>query len=211
MATLYLDLDGTLVNVRRRYYFAYADALRELGMTPRSEHDYWACRREGAASADLVGAVDEACRQRFLSRWLARVESPAYLRLDTLVPGTRETLISLLEFNELVLVTLRRERTALMEQLSELTLGKFFSAVYSRDDSLEVNSKAELIRLLAKKVARDSVVVGDSEADVQTARALGLVSVCVTNGLRGRRFLERVGPDHLIPSITRLPKVLPAP
>lgn len=206
MVTLYLDLDGTLIDVRRRHYLAYAHALNKLGIAPLSEGDYWARRRRGAASPELIGDVQDACRRRFLDRWMELVESPAYLRLDTLVPGAKETLASLAACHDLVLVTLRRDRASLMEQLRELGLFEFFSAVHSPSDA--VYSKVELMNLASEKVAHDAVVVGDSETDVHTAEELGLVSVCVSGGVRNRRYLEALGPTYVIPSITRLPRVL---
>lgn len=208
MVTLYIDLDGTLVDVQRRHYQAYAETLRELGLPRLSEHAYWSGRLDGASNIELIGTESEQFQQRFLSRWLQHVESPAYLRLDTLIPAARRTLSTLAQSHELILVTLRRDRNSLIGQMSELALGKFFSAIYNRDDGRGVRSKVEIIRLFAGEVSPTSVVVGDSEADVYTAKVLGLSSVCVTSGVRSRRFLEPLRPDEVITSIARLPSTL---
>ena len=210
MSILYFDLDGTLVDVRKRHYAAYADTMRELGLTPLPEQTYWDARRDGASNADLMGNVDAECHSRFAEKWLARVESPSYVRLDTLIPGARATLAALRESYELVLVTMRQDRASLLEQLDELSLRKFFSAVYSRDGSDEPQSKSKLIRLFGNSVRDGATVIGDSEADVEAARDLGIESVCVTSGVRSRRYLDGLEPDEVVSTIVQLPRILPA-
>ncbi len=209
MSILYFDLDGTLVDVRKRNYAAYADTMRELGLTPLAEQTYWDARRDGASNADLLGDVDVACQRRFKEKWLERVESPSYVRLDMLIPGARATLAELRESYELVLVTMRQDRESLLEQLDELSLRKFFSAVYSRDGSDEPKSKSNLIRLFDDGERDDATVIGDSEADVEAARDLGIESVCVTSGIRSRHYLDELEPDEVLNTIVQLPRILP--
>ena len=208
MPTIFLDLDGTLINVRRRHYQAYVDTLLEVGRHPRPEPEYWARRLNGASNVALMAAGDGAARQLLLSRWLRLVESPAYLRLDTPFPGARRTISTLAHSHDLVLVTLRKQRGPLIDQLRELAMTKFFTAIYTWDSAREAHSKPDIIRLFAPAYPRTAAVVGDSEADVEAARALGLRSICVENGLRHRRFLQRLGPDEIIPSIAQLPEAL---
>ncbi len=210
MTILYFDLDGTLVDVRKRHYAAYADTMRELGLTPLPAQTYWDARRDGASNADLMGSSDAESRRRFTEQWLERVESPSYVRLDKLIPGARATLAALRESYELVLVTMRQDRESLLEQLDELSLRKFFSAVYSRDGCDEPTSKSKLIRLFDDSLRDDAAIVGDSEADVEAARELGIESVCVTSGVRGRRYLDELQPDEVVSTIVQLPRILPA-
>jgi phosphoglycolate phosphatase len=208
MSILYLDLDGTLVDVRRRHYRAYADTTEELGLVTLPEQEYWEARRNGASNADLIGDVDPAVHEAFALKFLERVEAPSYVRLDTLIPGARATLAALRESYELVLVTLRQNRESLLEQLDELALSKFFRAVYSRTSGDEPPSKTRLIRLSDEMVEDDAKVVGDSEADIETARELGIDSICVSNGVRSRRYLDELHPDELVQDIRQLPRAL---
>lgn len=209
MTILYFDLDGTLVDVRRRHYAAYVDTAHELGLTPLPERAYWDRIRQGASNADLMRGADPERQTQFARQWQERVESPSYVRLDTLIPGARATLASLRESYELVLVTLRQDRESLLEQLDELSLTKFFSAIYSADEPAGTGSKAKLIRLLQNDDGKSGVVIGDSEADIEAARELGLRSLCVTTGLRDRSYLSDFGPDDIVDRIVQLPRLLP--
>ncbi len=209
MTILYFDLDGTLIDVRKRHYAAYVDTARELGLTPLSQQAFWQERRGGAATEDLIGSVRESDRKRFTERWRSRTDAPSYIRLDTLIPGARATLAALRKSYELVLVTLREDRETLLDQLDELSLSKFFTAIYSRNGDDEPASKATLIQLFGDH-NEDAAVIGDSEADLEAARELGIDSVCVTTGVRSRRYLDELGPDEVLSSIVELPRILPA-
>jgi phosphoglycolate phosphatase-like HAD superfamily hydrolase len=45
------------------------------------------------------------------------------------------------------------------------------------------------------------VVIGDTEADVAAANALGYLSIAVTSGIRDRDILELEHPGYLVDSI----------
>ena len=209
MTVLFFDLDGTLIDVRRRPYAAYVDTARELGLTPLTEQAFWEQRRGGAATEDLIGGVRAADRERFTKRWRERADAPSYVRLDTLIPGARATLSALRESYELVLVTLREDRETLVDQLDDLSLSKFFTAIYSLDGRHKSTSRAELIQLFRRGNGEDAAVIGDSEADLAAARELGIDSVCVTTGVRSRRYLDELRPDELLSNITELRRILP--
>jgi phosphoglycolate phosphatase-like HAD superfamily hydrolase len=53
-----------------------------------------------------------------------------------------------------------------------------------------------------------AAVVGDTEADMGAARALGLAAVGVTTGLRNRRVLLAAGADVVVDRIARVPAAL---
>ena len=201
MATLYLDLDGTLIDVRRRHHAAYAAAARAVGVEPLAERAAWTRRRAGASAADLV---DPALRGRFRRDWLARIEAPDLLRMDAPLPGAIAALAGLRQSHSLVLVSLRHDRGALERQLGWLGLSEYLSGVHT--PTTQAPTKAALIRAAGR--ASDGIVVGDTEADVEAARELGLQSVCVVTGLRSRRFLQELGPDYLLEAFAALPALL---
>jgi phosphoglycolate phosphatase-like HAD superfamily hydrolase len=53
-------------------------------------------------------------------------------------------------------------------------------------------------------------VVGDTEADVLAAHALGLRAIGVASGLRSRGYLERAGAEVVLARVTQLPAALAA-
>jgi phosphoglycolate phosphatase-like HAD superfamily hydrolase len=53
-----------------------------------------------------------------------------------------------------------------------------------------------------------AAVVGDTEADMGAARALGLAPVGVSTGLRSRRFLLAAGATVVVDRVARVPAAL---
>jgi len=210
-AILYLDLDGTLLDIREKYHRLHCRIALDLGRQPLPRGTFWARKRRGIALEGLLPGWDEAARAEYSRRWLAEIELPLYTRFDRLVPGARESLLRLAPKFELVLVTLRRDGQELRRQLRRLGVGQLFSRLLVRGDHVGAEfNKAELVRLYPRD-ERESVVVGDSEQDARGARALDSSFVAVLTGMRDRAFLAALGPDLIIDSVAQLPAVLLSP
>jgi len=213
---LYLDLDGTLLDIREKYHRLHCRIALDLGYEPLPRGTFWDHKRRGVALEALLPGWEEAARAEYSQRWLAEIELPLYTRFDRLVPGARDALVRLAPRFELVLVTLRRDGLELRRQLRRLGVAQLFSRLLVRGDhgGLEL-TKAQLLRLTVPPDERASMVVGDSEEDVRAARALGSPFVAVLTGMRDRAFLAALGPDLIIESVAQLPatlqSVLPSP
>jgi phosphoglycolate phosphatase-like HAD superfamily hydrolase len=98
-------------------------------------------------------------------------------------------------------VSLRSSATALRAQLAVFALTPFFEAIeHAAAGSDPAFQKARLIR---KTVPADdpAVVIGDTEADVAAANALGYVSIAVCSGIRDKDILARDHPAYLVDDI----------
>ncbi len=206
--TIYFDLDGTILDVKRRYYAVYSVIVSDLGLTPLALEDFWDRRRRGEPADQTIANVGETVRSKFRQRWLESIETHPYISMDELLPRAAETLTDLSKRFCLVLVTLRRERELLIEQLSTLKIEHFFDTIISPPDKRSISSKATLISQKVRPGSYPALVIGDSEADVSAAKKLGIRSVCVTSGIRERAFLEALDPDFIIGSIAEIPPLL---
>jgi phosphoglycolate phosphatase len=147
-------------------------------------------------------------REAFLARFLAEIESPDRLALDRLLPGAVAALAALAARGDrLVLLSLRRDPAAFAGQVARLRIAERFARVdagrTSADDRV---AKRRLIE--AAGVDGPAAVVGDTEADMGAARALGLAAVGVTTGLRNRRVLLAAGADAVVDRTARVPAAL---
>jgi phosphoglycolate phosphatase len=147
-------------------------------------------------------------REAFLDRFLAEIESPDRLALDRLLPGAAAALAALAARGDrLVLLSLRRDPAAFAGQVARLGIGRRFARVdagrTSADDRV---AKRRLIE--AAGLGGPAAVVGDTEADMGAARALGLAAVGVTTGLRNRRVLLAAGADVVVDRTARVPAAL---
>jgi phosphoglycolate phosphatase-like HAD superfamily hydrolase len=203
--TLYLDLDGTLLDVREKYFRLHCRIAADLGREALSPGAFWARKRRGAALEALIPDWEEAARVEYGRRWLAEIESPLYTRFDQLMPGARHCLVKLGREFELALLTLRRDGLELRRQLQRLGISQLFSRLLVSGDYGGELTKAQLLRLNVPREERGSIVVGDTEEDIRAAQALGSPVIAVLSGMRDRAFLAALGPDLIIESVVRLP------
>lgn len=88
------------------------------------------------------------------------------------------------------------------------TVGAYGSEAHSRDD-LPPLAIARAEALLGTRLdPRRVMVIGDTPADVQCAKANGCVSVAVLTGFSTRTELEATAPDYLLDDLHTLPALI---
>jgi phosphoglycolate phosphatase len=208
--TVFFDFDGTLVDVRERHYRTYRSALAPLGGRPLDPAAYWRRKRRGAPLAEVLAAsgVAPGRREEFLGRFLAEIEAPARLALDRLFPGAEATLAALAgRGDRLVLLSLRRSPEAFADQVARLGIGELFARV-DAGRTAEDGRVAKRRLIEAASFDGPAAVVGDTEADMGAASALGLAPVGVTTGLRNRSYLLSAGAATVVDRIGQVPAAL---
>lgn len=204
---IFLDLDGTLLDILPRYHRLHSDFVLRRGGRPLDAAAYWRLKREcmpEAAILEQTGLEPEAIREVLgeRARW---IESRAYLRYDRTWPWTAATLATLSRLAPLVLVTVRRHRDRLLWQLGELGLRECFHRIVSGSGDGTTEAKASLLRGSRLPIQPGAVLVGDTEVDLASGRALGLRTVAVACGIRCPGSLARWQPDVLLDDLRQLP------
>lgn len=129
---MFLDLDGPLLDVRKRYHGVYAAALKELGPRPLTANRYWGLKRRNVPErAILARSGGEHLFETYQRRRLGLIEREEWLKLDALQPGTLGVLDWLQSRLPIVLVSLRSRRRALGHQLEWLGLCRRLAPVLS--------------------------------------------------------------------------------
>ena len=185
------DLDGTLVDSQRDLANAANALLRELGAAPIGDDDVAAMVGEGAAvlvrrvltAAGLDPATHDAL-PRFLNLYDERLA-------DNTVPyeGMEQVLTRLQTRMPLAVLTNKPQR-ATDRLLAALGLSRYFSAVVGGDTPVgRKPHPAGLLQLCeqAQVAPGNTVLIGDSPIDLQTARNAGSAVVLARYGF-GFRF-----------------------
>jgi len=223
---LIFDLDGTLIDSKLDLALAVNASLAHLGREPLPHEQVYGyvghgapmlIRRSLGAGPDRIGAgATEAEVDRALGFFLD------YYRAHMLdntrpYPGVREGLETLAAPDSIgagwrmAVLTNKPERfsRAILEGLG---LARFFRYVYGGNSFDRKKPDPQGVEILLRNFqvgAREAMIVGDSEIDVQTARNAGTWACGVTYGL-GSEHLVDFPPDLLVDSLTDLPARLRA-
>jgi len=203
-----VDLDGTLADTLRDISNAVNVGLAELGLPPQPME----------AVREYVGdGVAMLCRRAMNSQRLEQLDRMVAIVLEQyrlhdldhtrLYEGVPDMLDGLAELGVPVAVLSNKPQEA-TERLVRALCGRWrFAAVegYRTDERKKPDPRTAIeiaVRMGAEP--REVWMVGDSQGDIATARAAGMVSVGATWGFRSRAELESLGPDYLIDKPTDL-------
>lgn len=203
---IFLDLDGPVLDVSWRYHQIHRDLVLRHGGRPLDRQEYWEAKRNRAPEREILaraGVSPEADSQR-----LAEIEAPAYLALDRPWPWTGTVLEDLARLGPLALVTLRNHPDRLADQLAAFDLARHFEQIIAGWGDGTPEAKAGLLRDSGIDWGPGSVLVGDTEVDVASGKALGLLTVALTCGIRSRALLKRWSPDALLSDLRDVPAML---
>lgn len=188
------DLDGPILDVSDKYYAVYKDILIENNEKVLSKNEYWNLKRAKTSLYDILSKTNsEQSIIIFKELWLNRIEIHKYQKLDKLQPGITESLKLCKEKNNLVLVTLRRDRQRLLEQLQELNLVDYFEIILSSGQDIKPRWKIKYNLIndyLKSKIANNNFIIGDTETDIIAGNNLGFISIGVLCGIRNSQLID---------------------
>ena len=205
---LFLDLDGTILDSREKYYWVHRRVIESLGGQAGGKAPYWRAKRRRESFEQLMSCLGNHGieEQAYRSLWLELIETRQALALDCIFRGVREVLEDLANRRRLIVVTLRRSRANLRRQLRELELEQYFDRVLS-SSGMGADDKAVCVRI-SGLTDGPAAIVGDTEIDIRAGKKLGIPTVGVLSGIRCRSLMETEKPDYLIGSLLELPSLL---
>jgi phosphoglycolate phosphatase-like HAD superfamily hydrolase len=206
-----LDLDGPILDVSARHHRVYADIVRTLGCRPLSRSAYWHLKRACTPLREILAR--SRCGTHapwYAERWVSLIELPRYLTKDRLVKKAHIVLKELSSKDMLHLVTSRRNRRALLEELALFGIDGYFASITCAENpAVDWRAKRNLItgaRLLRE--GEPALIVGDTEGDIRAGKSLGIVTCAVLNGIRNAKRIAEMKPDYTIRNIGGLPRLI---
>jgi phosphoglycolate phosphatase len=199
---IFIDLDGPILDVARRFYLVYSDLLKQADYLPFDSQSYWSLKRLSIKEGAIVQRnMPESGVPDYLQQRGRLLEDPAYLLFDRLQAGASDVLARWAGEHRVYLVTLRHNRKALLSQLKLLGIdGRFDEVFCAQDSEWTWQTKCEWIRAICGP-KHDAVIIGATEMDVLAGHAAGIHTVAVTCGMRSRRFLEQLSPEKIVSNI----------
>ena len=205
------DWDGTLMDSQARIVDCILAAFADLGLEGPSRE----------AAADIIGlGLDDSMARLWPGSSAAKRATLAdryrhhYLFTDRtpseLFPGAREVLEYLRGAGYLLAVATGKSRRGLALSLEETGLGGLFHATRCADETFSKPHPQMLLELMDELGVRAQVtlMVGDTEYDLQMATNAGTRSLAVCHGVHDAGRLLACGPLACLESLNAIPGYL---
>jgi phosphoglycolate phosphatase-like HAD superfamily hydrolase len=198
MRKIFLDLDGTLIDILPRWYKLHCDFAAQYGLPILPYDLYINSKREGMSELDILagaGVADIASINAYNDARITAIEDERYLAFDILYPETLSLLAAWEHTNELVVVTKRRDAEACKIQLERMGIAPHFKrALFTSDDS----KKGILAQEYDSSELAHRPFISDSFEDYQTAVELGMEPIIVGYGCRSAAYFQKRGIGNII-------------
>ena len=198
------DLDGTLLNTLSAIGTAFNEALREQGWETHSIPAYEQFIGSGVRVAATRALPETARSDRVIDALVARQREIHHeiWRDHVSVYAGIEPLLEYLQAHAIPTAVLtNKDEPAAIECLDHCFPNHSFTAVHGRRDDVPLKpdpTSAQSV-LLAMQCSPETVaMLGDTEVDLETAKAAGMQRVAVTWGFRSERVLLDTGCDILL-------------
>jgi len=207
------DWDGTLMDSEARIVDAMRRALVETGLEVPPRERLRAVIGLGLmeAVAALLPREDRTTHARVADRYRTH-----YLAADgvptPLFPGAREAVETLHRRGHRLAVATGKSRRGLARSLDESGLGGLFQATRCADETCSKPHPRMLLELMEACAVgpEETLMVGDTEFDLEMACRAGVASVGVTWGVHPPERLRRQAPLTILDSLEALPRWLAA-
>lgn len=213
MLRLITDFDGPIIDVSERYYRVYQLCLKktrypEQTVTQLSKAEFWQLKRSKVPEKQIafLSGLDETQVKEFVQLRRQTVHAHPYFQYDRLAAGAVAALEQIQQAGiDLAVMTMRRVRE-LDYAFGQHDLARFFPEnrcyCLSNDymKTRDIDDKPLLMeRALAElPLASDVWMVGDTEADIITAKKHGIKAIAVECGIRDRVRLQQYQPDLIV-------------
>lgn len=209
------DLDGTLIDsapdiaasvntllARHALGPLTLDQVKSMighGIEKTVERAFAACGRP-MSPADLAARNAE----------MVDIYADNLTNLTVLMPGAREAIESLHRQGVRLAVATNKPQRASEIVLGHFGLTPFLDCAIGGDTGVKKKPAPDILLAALERLgveAREAVMVGDSGADVESAKAAGIVAVAVRGGYV-HAPIESLGADAVIASLHQLPEAL---
>jgi len=201
---IFFDLDGTILDISGKYYRIYFDFLTERGVRPMAKDNFWKIKKGKKDIQFLIH--NQRLAEEFKDFFIRKVETAGYLKYDHPFSFAKAVLKVLKSRGfKLILVTLRRNKRELMQQLDKSGLKELFDLLLVEKQDLKSgdNYKSK-IKAIRSYVKTGDILVGDTRADVQCGKKIGLKTFGVLSGLNNITNMKALKPDYVIRDIRSL-------
>lgn len=204
------DLDGTLVDSSDTIFKSTVATLKQLGISYNFSKDDLD-KRIGQHFVDIFNEFDVKVQdfEKFIKYYKSIYFD--YIDDSILYPGVFETITHLKKKNYKIslLTTKAQDQADLI--IDHFSLRPYFDFVMGRVNEIPHKPSPEPLLMICEKLKVlpiDTIIVGDTELDIQCGKNAGTKTCGVSYGYRTIKQLEANNPDFVIHSIIELKEMI---
>ncbi len=200
--TVIFDLDGTLLNTLDDLRDSLNEVLTSKGYAPKSLEEVR--RFVGNGVRNLIRmSVPKECSDEVVTQVMEEFKDNYRQNMQNKTRpynGIMELLLDLYRYNYKIAIVSNKYDSAVKE-LARTYFGNLIPVAIGETSEIKRKPAPDSIFTAVKELGSSlssTVLVGDSETDVQTAKNAGIPCIGVTWGFRCREVLRSEGADYLI-------------
>lgn len=200
--TVIFDLDGTLLNTLDDLRDSLNEVLAQKGYSPRTLEEVRRFVGNGVRNLIRLSVPESVSEEEVTHIMEEFKENYKHNMQNKTRPynGIMELLLDLNRFNYKIAIVSNKYDTAVKE-LARTYFGNLINVAIGETTDIRRKPAPDSIFTVIRELGSDinsTVLVGDSETDVQTAKNAGIPCIAVTWGFRCREVLRNEGADYLI-------------
>jgi HAD superfamily hydrolase (TIGR01549 family) len=197
------DLDGTLVDSNKTIYNATAYSLHKLGIDFNVAEDLFALKI-GKHFVDIFDAfnIEVPDFERFIS--IYKVNYFEQMEYSKVYEGVGKTLSDLKSLDIQVSLLTTKIQNQADRIIEHFNLRKYFDLVMGRRDGIAHKPSPEPLLRICDDLnvnAINTLMVGDTELDIQCGKNAGSYTCGVLYGYRTKELLDLENPDFIVEGI----------
>lgn len=202
------DLDGTLVDSTEGIVFAVNSTLEHFKRTPLPREVVVSRVGLGVRSL-LKGTMEDAVGEEFEAarRYLLQVYYDHCTDHATLYPGVVHTLETLKQRGKQLAICTNKPLKHSEKTLADLKIAGYFSSLVAGDSMAQAKPHPMVLEHILEREAvapGSTVMIGDSNVDIEVGKRAGTQTCGCTYGLRPVAELRAAAPDVIVDRIDQV-------
>ncbi len=204
------DLDGTLVDSNKTIYESMVYTLRKLNISFNIDEKLFALKI-GQHFNDIFKGfnINVPDFEKFIS--IYKENYFEQMEYSALYPGVEETLASLKHRNNKISLLTTKVQDQADKILDHFKLAEYFDLIMGRREGIAHKPSPEPLELICKELnvdLKNTLMVGDTEMDIQCGKNAGSFTCGVLYGYRTKELLEIEKPDFIVGDIGEILKIV---
>lgn len=204
------DLDGTLVRSHKTIYQATIKAFEDLGIQDKLDEDEF-YNMIGMHFQDIFDEFEIHVNDFDHFIEVYKYHYNILMNTSELYPGVAETLNHLKKKEYKIALLTTKGQDQAEKIISHFNLDSYFDEIHGRRPELPIKPNPEPLLLICNNLKvkpENTLMVGDSELDVNCAHNAKTKSCAAAYGYRTKERLQTEQPDIVIDSINELLTVI---